>query len=78
MANAFGRPLVELAVVMLSFFLINWVDPRKLSVGVKYYVCTFLHTSKSHSAAPGMHPYSARELRAKVKVALLLFSLHFS
>ena len=41
---------------------------------------TFLHTSKSHSAAPGMHAYSARELRAKMHVvtsALLLFTLHF-
>ena len=42
---------------------------------------TFLHTSKSHSAAPGMRAYSARELRAKMQVvtsALLLFTLHFS
>ena len=57
------------------------VDPRKLRVGVKYYVVyTFLHTSKSHSAAPGMHSYSARELRAKMHVvssALQLFTLHF-
>ena len=30
--------------------------------------CTFLHTSKSHSAAPGMHAYSARKLRAKMHV----------
>ena len=36
---------------------------------------TFLRTSKSHSAAPGMHAYSAREVRAKMQVvtsALLL------
>ena len=42
---------------------------------------TFLHTSKSHSAAPGMHVYSTRELRAKMQVvtsALLLFTLHIS
>ena len=42
---------------------------------------TFLHTSKSHSAAPGMQAYSSRELRTKMQVvtsALLLFTLHFS
>ena len=49
--------------------------------GRKILRSTFLHTSKSHSAAPGMHAYSARELRAKMQVvtsALLLFTLHFS
>ena len=41
---------------------------------------TFLHTSKSHSVAPGMHAYSAHELRAKMHVvmsALQLFTLQF-
>ena len=36
--------------------------------------------SKSHSAAHGMHAYTARELRAKmhaVTPALQLFTLHF-
>ena len=41
---------------------------------------TFLHPSKSHSAAIGMHEYSAHELRAKnaVTSALQLLILHFS
>ena len=38
--------------------------------GDRYWKCirSFLNTSKSHSAAPGMHAYSARELRAKMQV----------
>ena len=57
------------------------VDPRKLRVGEKYYVVyTFLHTSKSHSAAPGMHVYSAPRIarkNARGNLCLQLFTLHF-
>ena len=57
------------------------VDPWKLRVyRRKILRSTFFHTLKSHSVAPGMHAYCARELCTKmhdVTSALLLFTLHF-
>ena len=57
------------------------LTPPEVARRRKILLNTFLHTSKSHSAAHGMQAYSARELRANMQVvtsALLLFTLHFS
>ena len=70
------------------------VCPLKLryTASVNYYAPTiyaptiplplrYVRSAKSHSAAPVMHAYSTRELRAKMQVvtsALLLFTLHIS
>ena len=39
---------------------------------------TFFHTSKSHSAAPGMHAYCARELRAKMHDYFCFAAVYFA
>ena len=39
---------------------------------------TFLHPSKSHSAAIGMHEYSAHELRAKKRGYVCFAAVNFA
>ena len=60
-----SRPQTPKMVARTNVYLRS-VAPPQVARRRKILRSTLFHTSKSHSAAPGMHAYCARELRAKM------------